>query len=297
MKELIVFMASAGPNVCRKNIEETCQTFIKNLGDVSYDLYVVVDKSETETFVKELLKDSLIEVAYSEGPWAYDFNKFMGKYCRPDMYNYLAIIQDDILVDSPDFYRKTLKGIEGHEDKVAWITYTNTHFHQVNASNSVRGGIYTDRAKFDAFECHLNNGKLDYPTGPVVVYGPFSHFNMIKTDNMLKVGPCANFGPYVMLVDEDWSLEALTKGFVNVWIPDVFYRHPNPNQAAMRKGDLRFREEAHKAFKMKWGFNQEPTDSEIAWLLNKYPGLAYLHRDSYDWIYLNSTDGRVADLR
>ena len=287
MKELVVFMVSAGPNVREKNIEETCQTFIKGLGDVSFDFYVVVDKPETEAFVKDLLKGNFLEVAYSAGPWASDFNQFMGKYCKPELYNYLAVLQDDILVDSPDFYRRTLKSIEGYENQIAWITYTNTHFHQVNASNSVRGGIYLDRAKFDAFECHLNNGKLDYPDGPVVVYGPFSHFNMIRTDNMLKVGPCANFGPYVMLIDEDWSLEALTKGFMNVWIPDIFYRHPNPNQASMRQGDLRFREEAHSAFRTKWGFNQEPTDAEIIQILKRYPKLSYLHKYSYDWIYLN----------
>ena len=103
---------------------------------------------------------------------------------------------------------------------------------------------------------------------------------------MQKIGPCADWSPYTMLVDEDWCFESLTKGFVNVWIPNLFYNHPNPNQVLLRKADLRFRAESHAAFLQKWGFNQEPNDTELQIILSKYKQLSYLHRYSYEWLYL-----------
>jgi len=164
MKELIVFMVSAGPNVFEKNIEETYKSFINNLNNVTCDFYVVVDNNRTGTYVRGLMGEKAIEVVSTDGSWALDFNRFMDKYCKPYLYQYLIITHDDILVDSFDFYNQTLREIEGYENKIAWITYTNTGFHQVHASNSIRGGIYKDRSKFDAFECHLKD-KMDYPKG------------------------------------------------------------------------------------------------------------------------------------
>jgi hypothetical protein len=197
------------------------------------------------------------------------------------------ISHDDILIKTPDFYKKTLKEIEGKEKEVGWVTFTNDHYYSIHASISVRGSFHKDRMSNKGFECHRGPGnKKDYPKRAVKVYGPYSHFNLISTAAMAKIGPCVDWTPYTILVDEDWCLESLSKGLINVWVPDIIYEHPSPINARNRKSDLRFEEQAHQRFVKKWGFDFPYSQDVINKFVGKYPHLSFLTGYSYEWHYL-----------
>lgn len=288
MKELIIFMASCGPNVFEKNIKETYDSLSQNINMNDFMFYIVVDNPNTKKFIEGLIpEEHLKDIVYTKDSWAIDFNSFLSLYGTSKEFKYLLIIHDDILIKTYDFYNKTMNGITGSEDKIGWITYTNAHYHCANTHNSVRGFIYKDRKISAQFECHKNNGTQEYPNGPVIVSGPYSHFNLIRMDHMFKIGPCADWTKYTMLIDEDWCLESLIKGFINVWIPDIFYDHPNSNQIFMRQFDLRFEQEGHRGFINKWGFDENTSDEIINnVILKRYPQLSYLNRYSYEYLYL-----------
>jgi hypothetical protein len=286
MKELTVFMTSAGPNVFLENIKDTYETITKNLGHSDVWWYVVVDTEETEIFVKSLIPcTNLLKVVRSVGSWAIDFNAYFDS-CL-DKSRYLLIAQDDIFVDTPDFYKKTMEEISGVEDKVGWITYTNTAYYSVNAHNSVRGGFYKDRESFQVFECHNPNGDKDYPLRAVKCFGPYIHIMLVRTDILKNIGKCPDWTLYVMLLDENWCLKSLIKGYWNVWVPAVFYKHPNPAQVTRRRFDLRFERQGHEGFKRDWGFDTPQNEKEISEILQKWPHLSYLaNKYSYEWDYL-----------
>lgn len=286
MKELVVFMVSAGPNVFKENIKDTYESISKNLGHSDFWWYIVVDKKEEKEFVLNLIPEKhLLKIVDSVGSWAQDFNLFFDKYLNEGQY--LLIVQDDIVVDTPDFYIQSKKEIEKFENKIAWITYTNTQYYSVNAHNSIRGGLYKDRKSFQRCECHREDGVKEYPHGPVKVFGPFIHIMLIKSSIMKELGKCPDWTLYVMLIDEHWCLKALTKNYFNVWIPNIFYRHPNPSQVLKRRFNLRFEKEGHVGFRSEWGFDCPPTDEEINTLVAKYPSLSSVaNKYSYEWDYL-----------
>jgi hypothetical protein len=288
MTELIIFMASVGPNVNVHNITDTYTSISKNLGIEDFKFYVVSGNEQTDDFIKGLIPENhLFKIVRSVGPWASDFNIFLSAHGSTNEFKYLIITQDDIVIHTPNFYNKSMGAIKGIEDKIGWIAYTNIQFYVHNASNSVRTGIYKDRKIFQQFECHNNNGTLDYPKEPVVVFGPYAHIPLIRMDHMLKIGPVPNWTSLFILVDEDWSYEALLKGFINIWIPDITYNHPNPVWAHALVGNLRGEITAHKGFINKWGFDENPSDNEINnIILKKYPQLQYLHKYSYEYLYL-----------
>lgn len=288
MEELIIFMASVGPNVNTYNIKDTYESINKNIGIEDFKFYVVTGNEETDNYVKSLIPEQhLFKLVRSLGPWAHDFNSFLDNYGNTGEFKYLLVVQDDIVVHTPNFYNRSMEVVRGFEDKIGWITYTNIQFYCHNASNSIRTGLYKDRKIFQQFECHKNDGTLDYPVGPVVVFGPYAHVALIRMDHMVSVGHVPCWTNLFILVDEDWSYESLLKGYTNIWIPDITYNHPNPVWAHARVANLRGEADAHRGFISKWGFDENPSDQEINnIILPRYPQLSYLNRYSYEYLYL-----------
>jgi len=283
MKKLVIFCVISGPDVYLPNLNLLQDSIQRNVGlpQEEYCFYIVSDKVDCKEHVEASFpENSILEVVIQDVSWAQSFNEFLSKY--EDSFEYLIITHDDITVNTENFFQKTIEVMQGKEDKIGWITYTNTAHHPLGA-NSVRQGFCFDRLGLDTFECH-NQGTIDYPEGPVVVYGPYSHFNFISMKSMKIAGPCHGLNQkYTMLIDEDWCLCTVTRGLFNVWIPDIFYHHHRT-----RKSNLRYEREAHEAFIKRWGFDLPPTDSDIEnVVLKKWPQLEYLcHHFTYDWIYL-----------
>ena len=319
MIDVIIFIVSAGPNVLKENLIETVYSISKNIGEVNYKYYIVTDSRDQEKFINEVMfvhprlqqaipSDALLEVVYRTGSWAAAYNEFFKKYGNST--KYILISHDDLTINTPDFFNKTLKQTEGKEEEIGWITYTNDYYYKFAKkpiANSCKDPFSIDRGKDpQVYECHQfdsdekitpeNRKKLKFPKAPVKCHGPYTHFNLISTRALHKMPPCVDWTPYTILLDNDWNLEALKANLFNVWVPDVVYTHPNPKYKHLRKPgtDLRFERTAHQKFYEKWGFwlpmgDRIINDEAIEFIREKYkdthiPLSSY--KNTYDWDYL-----------
>ena len=121
---------------------------------------------------------------------------------------------------------------------------------------------------------------------------------MITTmQSMQKIGYCEDWTRYTMLIDEDWSLEALKNNLINVWVPNVFHLHPN--RRSLRKANNRWIEDAQSGMLKKWGFNTgnpnttgwiQGVSISLDELRSKYKGTNIpwsSYRNSFDWEFLD----------
>lgn len=305
MKDLIIYLESAGPNVFKSNIAETIGSIIKNIGSCDYGFFINVDDEEIKLFIEKLfvgsIKNKLISVKVAKDSWAKNFNSFFDEY--KNQTKYFLICHDDIIIKTSNFFDKVMQEINGKEELVGWITFTNNRYYDYDKKvlpNSIREGFHLDRNKYPKiFECHNINSDLmeekdtkllDFPSSAVKCHGPYSHFNLISSKSLQKIGYCEDWTDYTILVDEDWALESLRKNLINIWIPSIIYVHPNPKNTHLRKLDLRYAEIAHDKFYKKWGFTCREYDDNIVKLIReKYketniPWSSY--RNSFDWEYL-----------
>jgi hypothetical protein len=187
-------------------------------------------------------------------------------------------------------------------DRIAWITFTNDHYYYFMGrpfSNSVREGFARDRFEKYQFEWHNLKRKIpdsrflsmiDLPKQPVKCHGVFSHLMIVRTETLESIGECSDWSKYTLLIDEDWSLRALQKGYWNAWIPQIIYTHPNPYNAWKRIRDLRFQNIVHEQFNKQWGFGPEYNDICIEVVRKKYKEtniLWSIGRNTFDWDFVS----------
>ena len=301
---LAIFIKSAGDNINKENLKDTLKSIVDNTKD-EFKLFLVLEESQKDV-LKDLKIDEKIEsvkTAKSNRSWAEDFNLFFDSV--KDKYEWLLYSHDDLKILTPEWFRKSKEIVKNKED-IGWITYSQPtwYMHYKEPRSQVaRPGFHKDRLSYPCIhECHdfdrnkdwgnsgLMKNKLDLPTKPVKIHGPYSVFNLIKMDKMKKIGYCADWNPYTMLIDEDWALESLKNNFVNIWIPSVFYLHPL--RWKERKAPDRFKQEAKEGFFSKWGFHggrATITDEEIEDVCKQFSNTNIpwsKDRLSYDWDFL-----------
>lgn len=126
------------------------------------------------------------------------------------------------------------------------------------------------------------------PNRLVKAHAPYSDIALISSNALEIIGPCADWTPYTMLIDEDWGLEALRNNLWNVWIPNIYYTHPT-NYDTRTHSHFHV-DEAHEKFTQKWGFTHGKNISETVKVIReKYndtliPWTSYYY--SYEWQYL-----------
>jgi len=301
---LAIFIKSAGANVNKDNLKDTLGSIIMNTKE-EFKFHLVLEESQ-KTVLQDLSIDEYIgslKTANDKVSWAEDFNLFFDSV--KDSSDWLLYSHDDLKILTSDWFNKS-KDVVGDRTDIGWITYSQPtwYMHYGEPRSQVaRPGFHSDRFSYPCIhECHkfqrpqdwnnkkLMKSKLNLPTRPVKIHGPYSVFNLIKMDNMKKIGYCEDWNPYTMLIDEDWALESLKNNFVNVWIPNVFYLHPLRWQE--RKAPDRFKKEARQGFFNKWGFNggtANISNSEIEQVCEEYSQTNIpwsKDRASYDWEYL-----------
>lgn len=303
-KDISIFISSAGPNVSRENIRDTIVSISSNVGNKNIGFFFATDNQEILDYCSALiLPEQLLGSHCNGNSWASNFNSFFERF--KDESEYIMISHDDLAIRTYDFLEKTMSQISNMEDQVGWITFTSDGYYRqksIPMANSVREGFAVDRNRYPyLFECHqYNNGDvftdanavlLDYPTRAVKVHAIFPHIMLIKSENLSKIGMCEDWTPYTLLIDEDWGMEALRKGFWNVWIPDVFYTHPLRYEARRQEG-VRYEQQAHAAFAKKWGFyfgSGTYTDDFIRHICEKYAGTNIplsAGKNTFEWQYL-----------
>ena len=302
MLDLIVFIKCDGVNVRLDNVSETIYSFHQKNQDVNYKFYIVADglTKEIECLFRDVIgPEKLLALNSPSGSWAVDFNLFLDKHSEDS--EWLLISHDDVKFLTDDYFRKMVSSISPYYgNEVGWLTSTSEHYYKnlgKMVTDTFRPGFHKDGDKWPAmFQLHDNDpDNIDYPSGPVKIHGPMSAVMLITMESMKKVGACEDWTPYTMLVDEDWSLEALKNNLPNIWVPDVFHLHPN--RIGKRKAFNRWEKEAHSGFIEKWGFlvggddpNQEQGCSigleglREKWGHTLIPWSSY--RNSYEWEYL-----------
>lgn len=290
MRELIIGIFASGPNTQEENARAIIKSVDENIGIEDYGYYVYVGTQKMSNVYKEVISPrNLHKISISSEGYAQQYNRIVNE-CK-DKYRYMIYSHDDVIVDTPNFYVKTIDTLKNYLDKIGWITYTNHSYTSggILLSNTLRAGIHKDRTKYPRiFECHTNDlKKLDYPNGPVDVFGPMSHFNLVSLKAMQKIGPCVDWSSTPLLTDEDWALASCVKGLINVWIPNIFYKHPRPGSGAKRvKDSLRFRTKSHQEFRKKWGGDIPYSESHIKSLVHRFPMLRKFMGFTYEWRYL-----------
>ena len=300
---LSIFIKSAGDNINKKNLEDTLTSIVKNTKE-DFKFHLVLEESQKQV-LNDLSLDDYIGSLRTAGKksWAEDFNEFFETV--KDESDWLLYSHDDLKILTPDWFSKS-KEVVGERTDIGWITYSQPtwYMHYGEPRSQVaRPGFHTDRNNYPCIhECKnfnrstdwgrvdLMKKKLDLPTKTVKIHGPYSVFNLIKMDNMKKIGYCADWNPYTMLIDEDWALESLRNNFSNIWIPNIFYLHPL--RWKERKSPDRFHKEAKEGFFNKWGFHGGTayiSDKEVEQVCKEYANTNIpwsRNRASYEWDYL-----------
>jgi hypothetical protein len=306
--DLIIFIKSDGENANPKDLTKTVNSLETNVGAPSYKYYFVLNAQQEKTILNMvksglLDKEKILKIRKSTASWAYEYNLFFDSY--KSMARYILISHDDLVLKTKDLFNITIKLIEGVEN-IGWMTFTCDHYYRNLGKPwgvSARMGFAKDRKKWPyIYECHKFDrsyeGKsqqhlclLDMPeSGRLVkIHATYSCFNMVSTKSMEKIGPCEDWTPYTMLIDEDWGLETLKKNLWNVWIPDVYYIHPL-NATNTHKN--RHQKQAHSKFTKKWGFDHAsdvPSRAQLEELKKEYENTLFCWSADYntfDWQYL-----------
>jgi len=305
MLDLIVFLKSSGANVRADNLYDTIKSFTdKNVG-LNYKFYFVVD-AWVEPVLDDIIqqigcKHRVLDVVVTDNSWAKDFNIFLDTH--KDSSEWLLITHDDVVFLTDNYFKQITESVKGHESKIGWITSTSEYYYKHEGkltTDTFRPGFHLDHHKWGKGMFQLHNGDIknpDYPSRPVKIHGPMSAIMITTMQSMQKIGYCEDWTRYTMLIDEDWSLEALRNNLVNVWVPSVFHMHPN--RRSLRKANNRWVSAAQSGMLEKWGFNTgDPNttgwtqgvsipleDLRSMYKNTNIPWSSY--RNSFDWEFLD----------
>ncbi len=298
--KVICFICSSGENVNYKNVQDTLVSISKNI-NTNFSFFINTDSEKNKEKINEIIKinnlqNYIIDVEVKNDSWSRCFNSFFEKYKNNT--EYILVSHDDVLVRTFDFFKITMEQIEGFEDEIGWIGYTSdNHYTKMNAfvCQSAREVFCKDRLNWPKiFELNkMNSGYdenlLDYPERACKVPGIFSHFNLIKSSSLEKIGLCKDWGKYTLLIDEDWSLRTLVNNMWTIWVPNVFYDHP------LRYGERNvsgiISENVEDLFYNDWGYNYKNklTDDIVEKVCEKFPNtnISYFNNiNSYEYQYL-----------
>lgn len=301
--DVICFINSAGVNFLLDNLIDTMNSIDKNI-NTKYSFYIATDTEHRKNIIESALisnnlKDKVLELSVINNSWAKIFNDFFNKYKNKT--KYILSSHDDLIVKTFDFFNITMSEIEGHEDEIAWIGYTSDLYYKKYSNSicqSAREMFCKDRFTWPkTFELHnmkdsYNDSLLDLPKRSCKVPGIFSHFNLIKVENLEKIGLCPNWGNYTLLIDEHWSLKTLINNMWTIWVPHVFYDHPIRGDQRTLKW-IQNSNEVTKHFLNEWGYSYETklTDKIINQVCSKYPNTNinfFNDKNTYDYQYLKN---------
>jgi len=285
MKNLVIVIFSAGPNAIKENIEATLSSIESNICQDDYQYYIIASKESVKQIYEERLDSKKIyKIVVNNASFYQQFNYFLDE-CK-DKFQCFLMSHEDITISTKNFLSKAFEILDRSE-QIGFITFTNNGYTNQGKriSNSVRCGFHLDRFNYPAnFECFSKN-QLYYPKDPVIVFGPYSHFNLISFAAMQQIGYCESWSHNSLMIDEDWCLRSNFLGFLNIWISDVFYQHPN-NEKLRTVNSVAHGSSVNEKFRRKWNLqNAEYSDNDIENLISKCPQLEMFRGNSYDYNY------------
>ena len=220
---------------------------------------------------------------------------------------WFIVAHDDICLKTKNFIPTVENAVSGLKENVGWISFTDDDYLNRHWAPSTRPGYHYDLLYENAwgnkqvFQFHsLTKGwlaakkphfeKVDFPIAPVKCHTPFSHFIMIETKKLKKIGLCEDWCEVSLLIDEDWGLSALKEGMFNVWIPNIIYTHCRT--LGTRAGPIiaKRAKEVHAKFYKKWGFHSDPEgEAELEFIRKNYGNTNIvwsMGKRTFEWDYI-----------
>lgn len=301
MKKVVCYINSAGLNVNFLNFKDTVKSISEKI-NIEFDFFITTDtlenKENFENIFNKLNIKNIKDIRVNNLSWASNFNNFFLDFS--ENYEYILCSHDDLIVRTFDFFNITIEQIKNFEDSIGWIGFTSDSYYRINnkiISQSAREFFCKDRNKFPrVFELHdmgkvFDSKKLDLPKKVCKVPGIYSHFNLIKSENLRKIGLCEDWGKYTLLIDEDWSVKTLINNMWTVWIPNVFYDHPLRYDERKIKGIQYDNDNVSQKFLNKWGYDcSHISDETIKKVCDNFKGTNidfFNNKNTFDYQYFD----------
>lgn len=294
---LCVLIQFSGPNKHLANLLDAVSSISISAASSAVHFVIITDDYEFEEIgiSDPDLRDRShsVEVRFSSESWAVSTNRFLNEWGWAS--EWYLFSHDDVLLETSDFFTRTLASLGDDFSKLGWVTFTSIGWYKLGKaiSNSVRPGFFLDRHKFPRmFEASerfgtdpLSSWRSNLPEVPVWAHAPYSHLNLIHRSALLDIGNFPEWSPYTILLDEDMGLRALAANRANVWVPFVHYVHPNRPKSRMVPG-IRNAFEADAHFHRIWGIREPYLDRDIDEIQRRHPNslVAWtVGRESTDW--------------
>ncbi len=297
---VVISMLIGSTNSSISLVNRSVNSIIKNIGTENYLLVIGVARHiplKIHHVVDNLSKiNKKIIILKNNCESFARFINYVFSNCNKKS-KWFLIAHDDVELKTDNFLPKVEETLKPFKENIGWISFTDDDYLNGHWAPSTRPGFHFDFANENAwyerkmFQFHNFDGSYDFPKAPVKCHAPFSHFIMIETKKLNELGPCEDWSPVSLLIDEDWGLTAMLKGMVNIWIPDIIYNHNRSNGSTRAQPIInRLGRKVHKKFLLKWGYSirwplwrsikivkERYGNTNIAWSIN---------RKSFDWDYV-----------
>ncbi len=294
-------------------VERSISSILSNIGTDDFLLVIGISafiNLEIRKFIEsiKLIHSNIILITDYCSSFAEFHNYVFLKYGSKS--KWVIIAHDDIELKTKNLINKMEDSVKGFSD-IGWISFTDNGYLQGHWQPSTREGFHYDYLYKDAWErrklfqfhsleenywekgkgvSYYSNLNYDFPNSIVKCHAPYSHFIVIESEKLKRIGLCEDWSSVSLLIDEDWGLSALREGLINVWIPDIVYTHVRET-GGTRAWPIIVKEgkRAHELFTKKWSFSHPPTKDDLKRIKKIYGNTNIVwsfDKESFDWEYL-----------
>lgn len=312
--KILISMLVGSPRSEKALVEKSISSILSNIGTDDFLLVVGISSSipsKIVRYIKEVeLKNRNIKVTFQHCSSFAEFTNYVfSEYGMTS--NWFIVSHDDIELKTKNLIGCVEKSLDSLLDKVGWVSFTDDDYLNGHWAPSVREGFHDDamyenswkRRKLFQFHSlpeewwkkgssreYFSDLPWDLPLKTVKCHAPYSHFIMIESSKLRKLGLCECWSEVSLLIDEDWGLSALREGLYNIWIPSIFYTHVRKIDGTRATPIITKRiKEVSELFIKKWGFPHNTTKHDLKKIKDLYGNTNIMwsfDRKSFEWDYL-----------
>lgn len=309
----LISMLVGSDHSTRSLVEVSISSILSNIGTDNFLLVIGISSRMEEGILKcvnefkRRNKNSIVIIPDCRYSFAQFTNHVFLKYGSGS--KWFIVSHDDVQIETKDLVSVAEQSLQPFLDKVGWISFTDNDYLTGHWAPSTRPGYHCDVlyekawSRRKLFQFHsleedywkkdpdFSTLAYDFPHSVVRCHAPFSHFIMVETEKLKKIGLCEEWSEVSLLIDEDWGLSALKEDLFNVWVPHIVYRHcrtfdgTRASPIIAKKG-----KQVGELFSRKWGFvSNASTKDEVNKIKRMYGSTNIpwsIDKNSFNWEYL-----------